>query len=75
MAALFIGTITGLICAVFSAWLGASILAVIGVYAVSGVFAVLAHAVVLAVIEPDLSARDAERRGLDHDVDDPTPPL
>lgn len=73
MAALFIGTITGLICAVFSAWLGASILAVLGVYAVSGIFAVLAHAVVLAVIEPDLAARELEDQHLEPEAEDPQP--
>lgn len=73
MAALFIGTITGLICAVFSAWLGASILAVLGVYAVSGIFAVLAHAVVLAVIEPDLAARELEDQHLEPETEDPQP--
>ncbi|MFB9223262.1 hypothetical protein [Paracoccus cavernae] len=71
MAALFIGTITGLICAVVAAWLGAPIWAVICVYAVSGVIAALAHAVVLALIEPDLAARDKENQRLDTEVEDP----
>ncbi len=71
MAALFIGTLTGMICAVFAAWMGASILAMLCVYAVSGMFAVLAHAVVIAIIEPAPSTNCDSSKGLDPETDDP----